>query len=153
MSGIEKSPPRGAAVRRIRKGIINPAMLLLAGRRHWYGAALHHIGRRSDRPYTTPVVAEPAADGFVIPLPYGTDVDWLRNIPPRWPGNDRRKRLDRALARRPRLVRVAVGPFGGVDPTGRRRTVRRDLRDWTEEYAFGGVPGLQPTETPLGSKT
>ena len=30
------------------------------------------------------------------------------------------------------MVPVAVGLFGGVDPTGRRRTVRRDLRDWTE---------------------
>jgi hypothetical protein len=26
------------------------------------------------------VVAVPVADGLAVPLPYGTDVDWLRNI-------------------------------------------------------------------------
>jgi len=60
--------------------ILNPLMRLAAGRRHWYAAALHHVGRRSGRPYTTPVVAEPVDGGFLIPLPYGTDVDWLRNL-------------------------------------------------------------------------
>jgi len=30
---------------------------------------------RSGHPYTTPVVAEPISDGFLIPLPYGVDVD------------------------------------------------------------------------------
>ena len=67
-------------LRTFNKHILNPMMLTLAGRRHWYAAALHHTGRRSGRPYTTPVVAEPVADGFVIPLPYGTEVDWLRNV-------------------------------------------------------------------------
>jgi deazaflavin-dependent oxidoreductase (nitroreductase family) len=67
-------------LRTFNKHILNPMMLTLAGRRHWYAAALHHTGRRSGRPYTTPVVAEPVADGFVIPLPYGTQVDWLRNV-------------------------------------------------------------------------
>lgn len=43
-----------------------------------------------------------------------------------------RDQLDRALARRPWLVPVAIGLFGGVDPARRNRTDRRDLRDWTE---------------------
>jgi menaquinone-dependent protoporphyrinogen oxidase len=42
-----------------------------------------------------------------------------------------RAQLDRALARLPWLVPVAVALFGGVDPPSRNR-VRRDLRDWTE---------------------
>jgi len=67
-------------LRTFNKHILNPMMLTLAGRRHWYAAALHHTGHRSGRPYTTPVVAQPVADGFVIPLPYGTQVDWLRNV-------------------------------------------------------------------------
>lgn len=74
------SPHHHAALRRFNKAVLNPAMRKVAGRRHWYAAALHHVGRRSGRPYTTPVVAEPVADGFVVPLPYGTDVDWLRNL-------------------------------------------------------------------------
>jgi len=67
-------------LRTFNKHILNPMMLTLAGRRHWYAAALHHTGRRSGRPYTTPVVAQPVPDGFVIPLPYGAQVDWLRNV-------------------------------------------------------------------------
>lgn len=55
-------------------------MLRLAGRKHWYASAIHHTGRRSGKAYATPVVAERFADGFVVPLPYGTRVDWLLNI-------------------------------------------------------------------------
>jgi deazaflavin-dependent oxidoreductase (nitroreductase family) len=80
MSATQAGSPRMAAVRKFNKRILNPVMRLAAGRRHWYAAALHHVGRRSGRPYTTPVVAEPVDGGFLIPLPYGTDVDWLRNL-------------------------------------------------------------------------
>ena len=68
------------AVRASNKYLLNPLMVQLAGHKHWYAAAIKHTGRRSGKQYTTPVVAERIADGFVIPLPYGTDVDWLRNI-------------------------------------------------------------------------
>ncbi|MFI1991517.1 hypothetical protein [Actinoplanes sp. NPDC020271] len=67
-------------IRRFNKRILNPVMRTVAGRRHWYAAALHHTGRRTGRAYVTPVLAEPVTDGFVIPLPYGTGVDWLRNL-------------------------------------------------------------------------
>ena len=43
-------------------------------------AVLHHRGRRSGRPYRTPVVAFRTAGGFVVPMTYGTDVDWARNL-------------------------------------------------------------------------
>jgi deazaflavin-dependent oxidoreductase (nitroreductase family) len=68
------------AVRASNKYLLNPLMVQLAGRKHWYAAAIKHTGRRSGKQYTTPVVAERIADGFVIPLPYGTDVDWLQNV-------------------------------------------------------------------------
>ncbi|OBI88988.1 nitroreductase family deazaflavin-dependent oxidoreductase [Mycobacterium sp. 1245805.9] len=68
------------AVRASNKYLLNPLMVQLAGHKHWYAAAITHTGRRSGKQYTTPVVAERIADGFVIPLPYGTDVDWLRNV-------------------------------------------------------------------------
>jgi len=67
-------------IRRFNRRVLNPLMLLLAGRRHMYVAVLHHTGRRSGKAYRTPVVAEPVAEGFVVPLPYGTGVDWLRNV-------------------------------------------------------------------------
>jgi hypothetical protein len=68
------------AVRRANKRVLNPLMLHLAGHRHWYAARLEHVGRRSGRVYATPVVAQPVNGGYAIPLPYGPDVDWLRNL-------------------------------------------------------------------------
>lgn len=68
------------AIRASNKYLLNPLMVQLAGHKHWYAAAIRHTGRRSGKQYTTPVVAERIADGFVIPLPYGTDVDWLQNV-------------------------------------------------------------------------
>ena len=80
MSTTASKPGRRSAIRTFNKRILNPVMLLAAGRRHWYAAKLHHVGRRSGRSYTTPVVAEPVPGGFVVPLPYGSGVDWLRNV-------------------------------------------------------------------------
>jgi hypothetical protein len=68
------------AVRGFNKHLLNPAMLRLAGRPHWYAARLEHVGRRSGRRYATPVVASAVPGGFVVPLPYGPGVDWLRNV-------------------------------------------------------------------------
>lgn len=52
--------------------------MTFAGRRVY--ALVYHIGRRSGRSYTTPVLAMPTSDGFVIPLPYGVCVDWCQNV-------------------------------------------------------------------------
>ena len=37
-------------------------------------------GRQSGKHYSTPVVADRVGDRFIVPLPYGTQVDWLRNV-------------------------------------------------------------------------
>ncbi|MGN6634294.1 MAG: hypothetical protein ACTHJ6_02370 [Oryzihumus sp.] len=74
------SRPLVDIVRQGNKRVLNPVMLRLAGRRHWYAARVEHVGRRSGRPYATPVVAVPIEGGFAIPLPYGAEVDWLRNV-------------------------------------------------------------------------
>jgi deazaflavin-dependent oxidoreductase (nitroreductase family) len=68
------------AIRNSNRYLLNPLILRLAGHKHWYAAAIHHTGRRSGKQYATPVVVERFADGFVVPLPYGTQVDWLLNI-------------------------------------------------------------------------
>lgn len=68
------------AVRVLNKHVLNPVMLRLAGRPHWYAARLEHVGRRSGRSFATPIVATAVPGGFVVPLPYGTGVDWLRNL-------------------------------------------------------------------------
>ncbi len=68
------------ALRTSNRYLLNPLMLRRAGHKNWYAAAITHTGRRSGKQYSTPVVAERVADGFVIPLPYGTRVDWLQNV-------------------------------------------------------------------------
>jgi deazaflavin-dependent oxidoreductase (nitroreductase family) len=65
-------------VRRFNKQVINRIMLLFAGRRVY--AVVHHVGRKSGKPYKTPVVAALIEGGLVMPLPYGTDTDWCLNV-------------------------------------------------------------------------
>lgn len=68
-------------MRSFNKHLLNPVMLLFAGRRWFYAGVIRHVGRRTRKSYYTPVVVNPVRDdGFVIPLPYGTAVDWLRNV-------------------------------------------------------------------------
>ncbi len=56
-------------VRQFHKAVLNRLILTFAGR-HVY-AVVHHVGRRS---------AVPIADGFIIPLTFGADTDWCRNV-------------------------------------------------------------------------
>jgi hypothetical protein len=41
---------------------------------------IRHVGRRSGKRYETPIIVAPRADGFVIELTYGPEVDWHKNI-------------------------------------------------------------------------
>lgn len=59
------------AIRHFNRGIFNPAMMCLAGRRHFYASVLHHKGRHSGKEYATPLGVAPIDGGFVIPLDYG----------------------------------------------------------------------------------
>jgi len=59
---------------------LNVVTLPLAGRRFSPYALLSHTGRRSGRTYMTPLRAYPFADGFVLGLTWGPDVDWCRNV-------------------------------------------------------------------------
>jgi deazaflavin-dependent oxidoreductase (nitroreductase family) len=68
------------AMRLFNKHIANPRVLKLAGRRHFFVTVICHTGRRSGREYATPVVAMPTSEGFIIDLPYGEGVDWLKNV-------------------------------------------------------------------------
>jgi deazaflavin-dependent oxidoreductase (nitroreductase family) len=68
------------AVRISNKYLLNPVMSTLAGRKNWYAATIRHTGRKSGKQYSTPVGADRTQDGFIIPLGYGTRVDWLQNV-------------------------------------------------------------------------
>ncbi|HTX95478.1 MAG TPA: nitroreductase family deazaflavin-dependent oxidoreductase [Mycobacterium sp.] len=67
-------------VRVFNKHVLNPLMMLVAGQKYWYAGVIEHTGRRSGKKYSTPVVIDRVSDGYIIPLPYGTEVDWLRNV-------------------------------------------------------------------------
>jgi deazaflavin-dependent oxidoreductase (nitroreductase family) len=67
-------------IRMFNKRVLNPLMMRMAGRKHWYASVIEHTGRRSGTDYATPVVAETVPGGFIIPLPYGVGVDWARNV-------------------------------------------------------------------------
>jgi deazaflavin-dependent oxidoreductase (nitroreductase family) len=68
------------AMRLFNKHIANPRVLKLAGRRHFFVTVIRHTGRRSGREYATPVWAMPTSEGFLISLPFGEGVDWLKNV-------------------------------------------------------------------------
>ncbi len=67
-------------LRRLTRYVFNPITLRRAGQADYQYAALHHVGRKSGRAYTTPIAAEPIVDGFVITLPYGDDTNWCQNV-------------------------------------------------------------------------
>ncbi len=72
--------PFRTLIRGSNKHLLNPLMLQLAGRRYWYASVVRHTGRRSGATYSTPVVADRVGEMFYVPLPYGTQVDWVRNV-------------------------------------------------------------------------
>ena len=66
-------------LRRINRVFTNPVLGTIA----WLVppmAVICHVGRKSGRKYRTPVVAFRCRRGFVVPMTYGRDVDWGRNI-------------------------------------------------------------------------
>lgn len=67
-------------LRVINREIINPITLSIAGRPYSPHAIIQHEGRKSGNIYTTPILVKEIEDGFVIPLPYGSDTDWCRNV-------------------------------------------------------------------------
>jgi deazaflavin-dependent oxidoreductase (nitroreductase family) len=104
-------------MRRVNRVFTNPLLGTIA----WVLpplAIVHHVGRKSGRAYRTPVVAFQSRTGAVIPMTYGRDVDWARNIVAAKRcelvqlgrrvrlGNPRVVGFDRAKARLPAVARA-----------------------------------------------
>jgi len=64
-------------LRWFNKKVGNPVWRRLAGKRI---TKVHHTGRTSGTEYVTPVWAERSGRWFFVSLPYGTEVDWCRNV-------------------------------------------------------------------------
>lgn len=75
---LEEKSPFINRLRFFNKRITNRLTMRFAGKRIY--AVLHHRGRRSGKPYQTPVVAVPDGGSFVFPLPYGANADWCQNL-------------------------------------------------------------------------
>src|SRR5690349_18211830 len=64
--------PRARRLIRAVARVVNPLLLRIAGRRHMpIVGIVHHRGRKTGRPYATPLGARPAVGGgFVMPLTF-----------------------------------------------------------------------------------
>ena len=61
--------------------VLNPLIARFAGRpRFRMAAQLKHVGRKSGRPYITSVGARLRGDVILIPLTFGNQSDWSRNV-------------------------------------------------------------------------
>ena len=58
----------------------NRLFLKISGRRLRAYSIVKHVGRRSGREYLNPAGAYPLGDGFVIPILYGLDSQWVQNV-------------------------------------------------------------------------
>ena len=64
----------------ILKYTLNPLTRTLARTSFGPVSIIRHVGRRSGKRYETPIIAQPADDGFVFVLTYGPNVDWYQNV-------------------------------------------------------------------------
>lgn len=80
LTPVPPSPLVRIAMRPLTR-ILNPLMRKLAGRRHVRMAAeVRHIGRTSGRAYVTPAGARVHGDVALIPLTFGNQSDWAKNV-------------------------------------------------------------------------
>jgi len=73
--------PRARRAVRFAARLVNPIVLLIAGR--WWMPVvgiLRHQGRRSGRMYATPIGMRPLGDSFVIPRTFSDNAAWYLNI-------------------------------------------------------------------------
>lgn len=80
LSSQDRLPPFRDSLRAFNRRWANPLVLRFAGGSTWSVARLEHRGRRGRDLYVTPLLAWPVSGGFLMPMPYGPDVDWARNL-------------------------------------------------------------------------
>ncbi|RPI86184.1 MAG: hypothetical protein EHM41_09355 [Chloroflexi bacterium] len=67
-------------IRFFNRRYFNPFSLCFAGRPKSFWSVILHCGRKSGKGYITPIVTVRRDGSFIIPLPYGKQVDWFKNI-------------------------------------------------------------------------
>ncbi len=77
---VTPSPVVTILIRPMTK-MLNPFIRKFAGRPHFRMAAqIRHVGRRSGRTYPTPASARLSGEVILIPLTFGNQSDWSRNV-------------------------------------------------------------------------
>lgn len=87
---------------RFNRHVTNPIQRMWAGWAPSFGI-LEHVGRRSGKPYRTPLSVFSTDNGVAILLTYGPDRDWLKNITAAGGGKMRRHGKTFAVSE-PRVV-------------------------------------------------
>jgi deazaflavin-dependent oxidoreductase (nitroreductase family) len=79
-NGIRLGPTARRVVRFAAR-VINPLILLIAGRR-WMPVlgVLRHQGRQSGRTYATPLGMRPLGNAFLMPRTFGENAAWYLNV-------------------------------------------------------------------------
>ena len=94
-------------VTRFNRRFVNPVLGGLSKRAPGMAMILHR-GRKSGKPYQTPMMIFEAEDGWVMALTYGSKVDWVRNLIAA--GNGGMIQRNRTIPLdRPRLISTAEG--------------------------------------------
>ncbi len=79
--GLRRRDPRVVgAVTRWQRTTVNPRQLATAGSEGARMSVVEHHGRRSGRPYSTPVGIRRSGGDLLVLLPYGAETDWVRNV-------------------------------------------------------------------------
>ena len=117
------------------RSIANRFFLTISGR--WLRAysIVRHVGRTSGREYQNPVSAYPLGDGFVIPVLYGAQSNWVRNVMAASQFTLRTKGRDHLLER-PEIIPPAQAL--AVYPLLLRRLMRRQ---GIQDFVWAHRPG------------
>ena len=74
------APSAFSCLRPLTRAVNRPAIALAGSRLLPFWSLVRHRGRRSGKTFATPVAARRTADGFAIPLAFGAEADWCRNL-------------------------------------------------------------------------
>jgi deazaflavin-dependent oxidoreductase (nitroreductase family) len=116
----------------------NAATTRIAGRRFSPVTLIEHTGRKSGRSYTTPLTSARFGDGFLLPLPYGPQVDWCRNV--EFAGHAvLRRRGCRYRLERPQVMTIDAAVLKQL-PAYLRRTIKHEARQglWLHDTSTDG---------------
>ncbi|MBA3824938.1 MAG: nitroreductase [Ktedonobacterales bacterium] len=143
LANREKLP---ANIREFNKRYTNPRMLRSAASERGNLGVIFHQGRKSGREYATPVRLDAVPGGFLVPMPYGTDTDWCKNIQAA-EGATVRFRGQDIVVGQPEVIDVATAlamlpPSAGI--AARLLRVKQYLRLW-HATPPASLTDVQPT--------